>query len=164
MAIHFFVPILAFFFNLFFAVLSLHCSAGVSPTVVSRGSSLWCCAGFPLLWFLLLRSTDSRHLDLSGCSLSPQQLPHRLQSSAVVARRFSCSEAFGIFPDQGVNPCLRWILQTTEPQEKPPDSLFEVKGYRFSVKLWYLLLMPELNKVMLQKVKFKFRVSFCFHL
>ena len=41
MAIHFLVPILTFFFTLFFAVLGLRCSAGVFPVVMSRGSSPW---------------------------------------------------------------------------------------------------------------------------
>ena len=36
MAIHFLVPVLTFVFNLFFAALGLHCSAGISPVVMSR--------------------------------------------------------------------------------------------------------------------------------
>ena len=55
--------------------------------------SLWF-EGFSLQWLLLLQSTGSRHLGL-----------------IVVAHRLSCSEACGIFPDQGSNPfLLHWLV------------------------------------------------------
>ena len=60
---------------------------GLSLVAVSRGYSSLQCAGFSLWWLLLLRSTGSR------CT-----------GSVVVARGFTCSAAWGIFPDQGSNP------------------------------------------------------------
>ena len=67
------------------------------------------CVGFSLQWLLLLGSMGSREQ-------GRQQLRHvgsvaavpRLQStgSIVMAHRLSCSEACGIFSDQGWNPCL----------------------------------------------------------
>ena len=68
---------------------------GLSLVVASGGySSLWC-AGFPLRWLLLLRSTCSRRAGFSSCG-----------SWALERRLSSCSAACGIFPDQGSNPCL----------------------------------------------------------
>ena len=50
------------------------------------------CAGFSLLWLLLLQSTGFRRMD-----------------SVVVAQELSGSAACGIFLDQGSNPCpLHW--------------------------------------------------------
>ena len=58
----------------------------LSRIVMSRGySSLWC-EGFSLSWHLLLQSKNSRRTGFSSC-------------------RLSCSMAYGIFPDQGWNPC-----------------------------------------------------------
>ena len=57
--------------------------------------------GFSLQWVLSLWSTGSRHMGSSSCS--SQSLVHRL---VVVPHRLSCSMACGIFPDQGLNPCL----------------------------------------------------------
>ena len=47
-------------------------------------------AGFSLQWLLSLLSTGTRVLRLSSCG----------------ARGLSCFTACGIFPDQGLNPCL----------------------------------------------------------
>ena len=65
---------------------------GLSPVAASGGhsSSRW--AGLSLSRPLLLRSTGSRRA-----------------GSAIVAHGPSCSAAYGIFPDQGLNPCpLHW--------------------------------------------------------
>ena len=71
----------------------------LSPVSVSGGYSLLRCVGFSLQWPLLLWSMGSRH--------AAQQL--WLVGSVVVVNRPSCSEACGIFPDQGSNPCpLHW--------------------------------------------------------
>ena len=57
------------FFNLF--NFWLHwvfvAARGLSVVVASRGYSLLWCAGFSLLWLLMLQSTGSRHTDFSSC-------------------------------------------------------------------------------------------------
>ena len=93
----FFLNFIFVFIFLFLAVLALHC-----------------CIGF--WWLLLLQSMGSRVLRL-------QELPHMgsigmapgLQStgSIVVAHRFNCSAAYGIFLDQRLNPCLlHWLMDS----------------------------------------------------
>ena len=73
---------------------------GLSLVVVSGGYSLLRCAGSPLRWLLLLRSTGSRPAGFSSCGM---------RASVVVARGLSCSSARGILLDQGLNPCpLHW--------------------------------------------------------
>ena len=65
---------------------------GLSPVAASGGHSSSRCAGLSLSWPLLLQSTGSR------CA-----------GSVIVAHGLSCSAAWGIFPDQGSNPCpLHW--------------------------------------------------------
>ena len=75
------------------------------PLVAMNGgySLLWY-VGFSLRWLLLLRTQalGARASVVVAC---------RLQSagSVVVAHGLSCSAACGIFPEQGLNPCLlRW--------------------------------------------------------
>ena len=48
------------FWFCFLAALGLHCCAGFSLAVVSRGDSSLQCSGFSLPWLLLLQSTGSR--------------------------------------------------------------------------------------------------------
>ena len=77
------------------------------PLVVGSKGSRSC--GFPLCWLLLVQSVGSRAPGL-------QQLQHvcpgvvvpgrESAGSAVVLHGLSCSTACGIFPDQGLNPCL----------------------------------------------------------
>ena len=65
---------------------------GLSPVVASGGHSSSRCAGLSLSWPLLLWSTGSRRA-----------------GSVTVAHGPSRSEACGILPDQGSNPCpLHW--------------------------------------------------------
>ena len=65
---------------------------GLSPVAASGGHSSSRCAGPSLSWPLLLRSIGSRRA-----------------GSVIVAHGPSCSAAYGIFPDQGSNPCpLHW--------------------------------------------------------
>ena len=54
------------------------------------------CCSFSLRWLLLLQNTGSRVLGL-------QQLQY--SGSTDVVYGLSCSQACGIFPDQGSNPC-----------------------------------------------------------
>ena len=83
----------------------------LSLVAASRGYSLLLCAGFSLRWLLLLQSTGSRCANLvavasglSSCGL--RALERRLSS---LVHGLSCSEACGIFPDQGSNLCpLHW--------------------------------------------------------
>ena len=81
------------FIYLFLAVLGFFrfCARAFS-SCGERGHSSSRCAGFSLLWSLLLRSTGSRRA-----------------GSVVVPHGPSCSAACGILPDQGLNPCpLHW--------------------------------------------------------
>ena len=65
---------------------------GLSLVAASGGHSSSRCAGLSLSRPLLLRSTGSRRV-----------------GSIAVAHGSSCSTAYGIFPDQGSNPCpLPW--------------------------------------------------------
>ena len=78
---------------------------GLSPVVASGVHSSSPCAGLSLPRPLLLRSTGSRRA-----------------GSVAVAHGPSCSAAFGIFPDQGSNPCpLHWQAdsQPLRHQESP---------------------------------------------
>ena len=68
------------FINLFLAVLGLHC-----------------CVDFPLVVVCRLLTVVT--------SLVEQGL-EAAQASVIVVHGLSCSEACGIFPDQGSNPCL----------------------------------------------------------
>ena len=84
---------LIFFFFFFLIYFWMHwvfiAACGLSLVVASGGYSLLRWAGFSLQLLLLLWSTGSRHV-----------------GSVVVAHGLSCSMACGIFPDQGLNPCL----------------------------------------------------------
>ena len=67
---------------------------------------------FSLWWFLLLQSTGSRYV-----------------GSVIVVHGLSCSEACGIFPDRGSNPCppaLAGGLLTTGPPGKSLEFLLIV--------------------------------------
>ena len=91
------------FFLFVLAALGLHC-CGLSLVAASGGYSLLRCAGFSLLWLLLLQSTGSRCVGFSNCSMRAQQLwhagprAHRLQQlrcvgSVVAAHGFQGARA-----------------------------------------------------------------------
>ena len=83
---------------------------GLSLVVASGGHSSSRCTGLSLLRPLLLRSTGSRRA-----------------GSVVVAHGPSCSVAYGIFPDQGSNPCpLHWQAdsQPLRHQGSPNPTYF----------------------------------------
>ena len=72
------------------------------------GSSLLCAAPLSLQWLLLVQSVASRVLALQ--KLRPTgsvvvALGLQRAGSLLVAHRFSCPAACGIFPDQGSNQC-----------------------------------------------------------
>ena len=90
---------------------------GLSLAAASGGHSSSRCAGLSLSWPLLLRSTGSRRA-----------------GSVVVAHGPSCSEACGIFPNQGSNPCpLHWQAdsQPLRHQGSPVANVLKIK-------LWYI--------------------------
>ena len=96
-----FSPFSTILFHLFLAVLGLCCYSGSSPVSAS--------GGYPSWWY-----THIYHCGFScvGHGLSDawasEVAVNGLKStgSIVVAHWFSCSVAYGIFPDQGSNPCL----------------------------------------------------------
>ena len=111
------VPLLAnffFFFNfylfIYFCCAGSSLLGGLSPVAASREIFLqfWY-TSFSLRWLLLLRSIGSRAEGSISCGPWAQLfLVPGLQSTAsiVVVRGLSHSEACGIFPDQGLDPCL----------------------------------------------------------
>ena len=107
---------LFFFFNLFLAVLGLHCCMRVFSSCSKRGLLFLAVRG---LLIAVASLVVEHRLQARGL----QQLWHvgsvvvvrRLQSagSVVVAHGLSCSPACGIFPDQGSNPCpLHWQVDS----------------------------------------------------
>ena len=74
---------------IFLAMLGLHCCVGFSLDARSGGYSSLLCMG-------------STACGLNSCG--SQVIGHRLNGCG--AHRLSCSLAYGIFPDQGLNPCL----------------------------------------------------------
>ena len=97
---------------------------GLSLVAASGGHSSSLCAGLSLSRPLLLRSTSSRRA-----------------SSVVVAHGPSCSTAFGIFPDQGSNPCPLLWQADCQPlsHQGSPLSLIKIShgGKRRGVNLWF---------------------------
>ena len=98
---------------------------GLPLVVASGGHSSSRCAGLSLSRSLLLRSTGSRRA-----------------GSVIVAHGPSCSAAYGIFPDQGSNPCpLHWQAdsQPLRHQGSPPvvfDNILAsriTRGSRFTL-------------------------------
>ena len=108
---------------------------GLSPVAASGGHSSSRCTGLSLSRPLLLRSTGSRRA-----------------GSAVVAHGPSCSAAYGIFPDQGSNPCpLHW--QADSQPLRHQESPFSFLIHQFSApslnedistcdKRYYLIIPP----------------------
>ena len=75
---------------------------------------------------------------------------HGLQStgSVVVAHGLSCSAAWGIFPDQGSNPCppaLAGGFLTTVPPEKSPRIIFkqEAPHFHFAPRAAIYIVSPK---------------------
>ena len=101
------IAVVFFFFLskkiLFTAVLGLHCCAGFSLVVASRGCSL----------ILVCRLLNAVAFLVAEHGL--QGAP----ASVVVAHRLSCSVACGILPDQGSNPCLlHWQVYSLPPSHQ----------------------------------------------
>ena len=90
---------------------------GPSPVAASGGHSSLQCAGLSLSWPLLLRSTGSRRA-----------------GSAILAHGPSRSAAFGIFPDQGSNPCsLHWQADS-QPLRHQGSPCFTLMNHKLYIK------------------------------
>ena len=97
---------------------------GLSLVAASGGHSSSRCTGLSLSPPLLLRSTGSRRA-----------------GSVAVAHGPSCSAAYGIFPDQGSNPCpLHWQAdsQPLRHQGSPTHSF--LNSMLFSLHVFVLFL------------------------
>ena len=115
------------FFNLFilFIYFWLHCvfvaAHRLSLVSVSGGYSLLWCAGFSLRWFLLLRSTGSRHVGFSSCGL--RALERRLSSCGA---RVQLLPGMWDLPRPGLepmSPALAGGFLTTAPPGKSSHLL-----------------------------------------
>ena len=84
---------------------------GLPVVTVNQGSSLLRCEGFSMPWLLLLLSTGSRHT-----------------GSVVAVHGLSCSLAYRIFPDLGLNSCIgRYLLAlSTVPPGKSLKLFFQL--------------------------------------
>ena len=111
-----FKPQVFFFFNFvcFFTYLFIFgcwvfiSVQGLSLAVASGGHSSSRCTGLSLSRPPLLRSTSSRRA-----------------GSVVVAHGPSCSTAYGIFPDQGSNPCpLHWQADSQPLRHQGSPQVF----------------------------------------
>ena len=90
------------FIYLCLAVLGLHWYVNFSVVAVSRGYSL-----VAVLELLLAVESLVMELGLQGAQASVVAAPGLYSTgSVVVIHRLNCSTACGIFPGQGLNPCL----------------------------------------------------------
>ena len=97
--------LLCFLFFFFFFSFKKVCIFGcAASSLLSGGSSLGACAGLSLQGLLFLGSPAGSGGARKLSSHGSQALEHRL--SIAVAHGLSCSVVCGIFPDQGLNPCL----------------------------------------------------------
>ena len=80
--------------------------------------------GFSLQWFLLWQSTGSRH----ACGSVIAACKWQSAGSVVVVHGLSCSQACGIFPDQGSNPCPLHRQANSYPlsHQGSPSNLFSL--------------------------------------
>ena len=107
----FFLNVFIYYFWLCWVFVSVR---GLSPVAESGGHSSSRCAGLSLSQPLLLQSTSSRRA-----------------GSVVVTHGPSCSAAWGIFPDQGPNPCpLHWQAdsQPLHHQGSPSNYLLSTES------------------------------------
>ena len=126
------------------AVLGLHCGRRASSSCRARGCSLFVVHGLLIAvashcraWALGTRASVVAAPWLSSCDLLALG-----SANSVVAMHGLCySEACGIFPDQGSNPCLlHWQADsyTLRHQGTPPlDFFICISGFSF---IWSKLL------------------------
>ena len=111
------------FIYLFLAALGLRCCARAFSSCGERG---------PLF-------VEVRGFLIAAVSLVAE---HGLQSagSVIVAHGLSCSAAYGIFPDQGLNPCPQHQQADSQPlrhQGSPRSRLFLICGVTPPCELWW---------------------------
>ena len=86
---------------------------GLSPIAASGGHSSSRCAGLSLSPPLLLWNTGSRRT-----------------GSVIVVHGPSCSAAYGIFPDQGSNPCpLNWQADSQPLSHQGNPKLYSYRNF-----------------------------------
>ena len=106
-----------------------------SLVVGSRGYSLLQCVGFSLQWLLLLQSMGAGARGLQGLRyMGSGVAAPGLQSTGLVtvAHGCRCSMACGLFPDQGLNPCLpHWQADALSLSHKgsPKSSFLRTWGF-----------------------------------
>ena len=121
---------------------------GLSLVAASGDHSSSRCAGLSLSLPLLLWSTGSRHT-----------------GSVVVAHGPCCSAAYGIFPDQGSNPCPLHRQADSQPlrHQGSPNQiffcLFLVLFFFFLIKIRLFYSMAE--SIFWEILKYHFRHLFC---
>ena len=121
----FFLKFIYYLFIIYFWLCWVFVSVrGLSLVVASGGHSSSWCAGLSLSRPLLLRSTGSRRT-----------------GSVVVAHGLSCSAAWGIFRDQGSNPCpLPWQADSQPLRHQgSPLSLHFLKFCNFNMPIPYYM-------------------------
>ena len=137
---------------IFFAVLALHCCAGLSRAVVSGvyspdavHGSLIAVASLVLenrLWGLRTSVVAAR--GLSNCS------------SLALEHRLSCSAACGIFPDQGSNRCLLNWQTSSLPLSHQGSLSYSFLKNQFLVLLFFLYYFSILYFIYLHSVILSF--------
>ena len=101
-----------------------------SLVAASRGYSSSWCTGFSLRWLLLFQSVGARYT-----------------GSVVLAHGLSCSEACGIFQDQGSNPCPLHLQVDSYSlyHQGSPIKTFILRQCRilYTLNLKYYLTSPQ---------------------
>ena len=119
---------------IFLAMLGLRCCAWAFSGCGERGYSSLPCAGLSLRWFLLLRSTGSRHTGFSSCGTQAQLLCGMWDLPGP-----------GLEP---VSPALAGGFLTTVPPEKPYLQVI-LCHFTYSVRTlqWYTFISLILTLV-----------------
>ena len=114
------------YMSLGFKIQSLKCVSGTYLSYEPRSLLLFVClwlywvfgAACGLSLVVMCRLLTAMTSLVAECGL------WSFQASVIVVHGLSCSEACGIFPDQGWNPCpLHWGFLCTGPAGKSPRSL-----------------------------------------
>ena len=127
-----------FIYYLFLAVLGLPCSAWAFSSDETELLSSWSawtshCSGFSCCraWAI-------------GCRTSVIVVPGFWSTgSIVVAHRFSCQLACGIFLDQELNPCLLYWQANSLPLSHQ-GSPYYVILYSYIIQVWWLVVPTRL--------------------
>ena len=90
-----YIPFQHYLSTYFFGCAGSCCREGFAIAAASRGYSSWC-SGLSPRWLLSVQGTSSRNAGFTRCKVWARSCGDGL----------GCSMAPGIFPDQGLNPCL----------------------------------------------------------